>query len=124
MNNLTILGNTIREPIQQLETFTKPENITAVTMTCDEVTSLCAVTGQPDFATITITYEPVAACIESKSLKLYLWSFRQTQIFGEQLASRICEDIAAACNPKSCHVTVAQKSRGGIAITSTARKDV
>lgn len=120
---LTILGNTIREPIKQLETFEKPASITTITMTCDEVTSLCAVPGQPDFATITITYEPTASCIESKSLKLYLWSFRETQIFGEQLASRICDDITRACTPSVCSVTVAQKSRGGIAITSTARKE-
>src|SRR5208337_3778916 len=93
-----------------------------VTMESDEVTSLCPVTGQPDWGTVIIEYAPRGLCIESKSLKLYLWSFREEGIFCEALADRIADDVFAACQPGWCLVTVVQKPRGGIKITSVAEQ--
>ncbi|MHB0976607.1 MAG: preQ(1) synthase [Candidatus Aquicultorales bacterium] len=115
-----ILGKSVTEPTKRLETFPKPENVTTVILTSDEVTSLCPVTGQPDWETVTIEYTPDASCIESKSLKLYLWSFRDEGCFCESLADQIATDVFAACDPHWCKVTVVQKPRGGIGIASTA----
>ena len=77
----TALGKTVREPSRNLDTFPKPEGVETVVMESDEVTSICPVTGQPDWETVTIEYAPDQACIESKSLKLYLWSFREEGVF-------------------------------------------
>jgi 7-cyano-7-deazaguanine reductase len=115
------LGHTVREPSRTLETFPKPAGITTVVMESDEVTSLCPVTGQPDWETVTIEYAPDRSCIESKSLKLYLWSFRETGAFCEALADQIARDIAAACQPFWAEVTVTQKPRGGIKLAAKAR---
>lgn len=115
-----ILGKTIRQPTKKLETFEKPEGINTVTMKSDEVTSICPVTGQPDWETVEIEYAPDKLCVESKSLKLYLWSFRDEGCFCESLADRISKDFYNTCEPFWCKVTVVQKARGGISITSVA----
>jgi 7-cyano-7-deazaguanine reductase len=115
------LGKTIREPTRILDTFAKPEGVETVIMESDEVTSLCPVTGQPDWETVTIEYAPDEACIESKSLKLYLWSFREEGAFCEALAAQIANDVAAACRPFWVTVTVTQKPRGGIKLVAKAR---
>ncbi|MDI6816288.1 MAG: preQ(1) synthase [Actinomycetota bacterium] len=118
--DFNILGKTTSEPIKALETFEKPSSVHTVILQSDEVTSLCPVTGQPDWETVTIEYAPDKLCIESKSLKLYLWSFRDEGCFCESLADKIANDFYAACNPFWCKVTVIQKPRGGIEITSVA----
>lgn len=87
---------------------------------CPEFTSLCPVTGQPDFAHIVITYVPGAKCIESKSLKLYLGSFRNAGMFHEEITNRILNDLVAACRPRWARVRGAMNPRGGIAIVVTA----
>ena len=120
MSSFRALGHVTTEPSRELETFPAPAGVQTVTLESDEVTSLCPVTGQPDWETVVIEYAPDQACIESKSLKLYLWSFRQEGVFCEALASRIVDDVAAACRPRWCRVTVIQKPRGGIRITATA----
>lgn len=114
------LGKTVGEPVRRLETFEKPANVSVVTMKSDEVTSLCPVTGQPDWETVKIEYAPDKLCVESKSLKLYLWSFREEGCFCESLADTIANDFYAVCKPFWCKVTVIQKPRGGIEITSVA----
>ena len=114
------LGKEVRGPVRRLEIFPAPPGVERVTLSSDEVTSLCPVTGQPDWETVAIEYAPAASCIESKSLKLYLWSFREEGVFCEALAARIAEDVAAACQPRWVRVTVTQKPRGGITITATA----
>ena len=119
-NEFIALGKNVREPSRRLEVFPKPAGVENVVMTSDEVTSLCPVTGQPDWGTVTIEYAPGEYCIESKSLKLYLWSYREEGVFCEALAARIARDVAAACQPLWCKVTVTQKPRGGIAIAATA----
>jgi 7-cyano-7-deazaguanine reductase len=85
-----------------------------------EVTSLCPVTGQPDFYTVTITYIPAERCIESKSLKLYLFSFRNTGAFAEEMANRILEDLVVACAPRWMRVVCRMNPRGGISLTVAA----
>ncbi|MBN1663800.1 MAG: preQ(1) synthase [Deltaproteobacteria bacterium] len=114
------LGKKVAAPTCTLETFPKPAGVERVVLESDEVTSLCPVTGQPDWETVTIEFAPVNSCIESKSLKLYLWSFREEGIFCEALAGQIAKDIYDACKPRWCRVTVVQKPRGGVKITATA----
>ena len=115
------LGNPQAQPSKNLETFAKPEHVTSVRFTTDEVTSLCPVTGQPDFNTVEIEYHPGRLCVESKSLKLYLWTFRDEQIFGEGLASTIAQDIFDALQPHFCQVTLRQSIRGGLQMTAVAQ---
>jgi 7-cyano-7-deazaguanine reductase len=83
---------------------------------CPEFTSLCPITGQPDFAKISITYIPDGKCIESKSLKLYLFSFRNSGMFHEEITNRILDDLVAACEPRWARVRGVMNARGGISI--------
>jgi 7-cyano-7-deazaguanine reductase len=102
-----------------LETFANPypDRKYKVTFTTQEVTSLCPITGQPDFYRITITYIPGRHCLESKSLKLYLFSFRQSGIFAEAMANRILEELVKACSPRWMQVESEMNPRGGIGLT-------
>jgi 7-cyano-7-deazaguanine reductase len=104
-----------------LETFANP-GVAQVELTSDELTAVCPITGQPDLYVAAIQYEPDALCLESKSLKLYLASFRNDGAFCEALAVRIRDDVANALElPQArVHVTLRQKARGGITITATA----
>ena len=122
MSSFRALGKQVREPRRELDTFPKPDGVDLVRLESDEVTSLCPVTGQPDWETVRIEYAPDGLCIESKSLKLYLWSFRQEGVFCEALAAKIADDVEAACRPLWCRVTVRQKPRGGITITAVASR--
>ncbi len=92
----------------------------AIEFDCPEFTSLCPVTGQPDFATITIRYIPDRRILESKSLKLYLWSYRDEGVFHEHVTNTICDDLVKALDPHWIEVTGAFKVRGGIALTVVA----
>ncbi len=91
-------------------------------MTSDELAAICPVTGQPDLYVATIEYEPQDLCLESKSLKLYLATFRNDGHFCEALAVRIRDDVAAALGlgPERSAWTLEQKARGGITIVATA----
>ncbi len=116
------LGKQVNQPSRTLETFPAPAHMAKVTLSSDEVTSLCPITGQPDWETVTIEYQPDQACIESKSLKLYLWSFREEGAFCEALAAQIASDVFTTARPLWCTVTVHQKARGGITITAVATR--
>jgi len=83
---------------------------------CPEFTSLCPVTGQPDFGHIIIEYVPGKLCIESKSLKLYLFSFRNCNMFHEEAVNRILDDIVKTIKPRKAAVTGEFRPRGGISI--------
>lgn len=85
-----------------------------------EFTSLCPVTGQPDFATITVRYIPETLCIESKSFKLYLVAYRNYGAFMETITNTILDDVARACKPQWMQVVGAFNARGGTTITVTA----
>ena len=114
------LGKTMNAPSKEMETFPAPPNVTVVKFTSDELTSFCPVTEQPDFNTVEIEYHPDQLCVESKSLKLYLWTFRDERIFGEGLADQIAQDIFNKLQPHYCKVTLVQSIRGGLQMTAVA----
>lgn len=119
-HDLTILHGAVRHPVDQLECFPAPATVTRVRFRTDEVTSVCPVTGQPDFSSVEIDYRPAERCVESKSLKLYLWSFRDQPIFAEGLAATIAAEVQRAAEPVSVTVIVTQHVRGGIVTEATA----
>ena len=123
-DGLTILGGTVRHAIgaDELETFPTPEHVHTVTFTSDELASFCPMTGQPDSASVEIVYAPQELCIESKSLKLYLWSFRDRGVFVEALAAEIATAIFTAAKPDHVIVTVTQAVRGGIVTKARAAR--
>jgi 7-cyano-7-deazaguanine reductase len=88
----------------------------SITLVCSEFTSRCPVTGQPDFATLEVTYQPYRSIVETKSWKLYLWSFREERAFNETLAQSIANDFAAQVNPHRVVVEMKFHARGGIAV--------
>jgi 7-cyano-7-deazaguanine reductase len=91
-----------------------------ITFDCPEFTSLCPVTGQPDFGEITIKYIPDKHCIESKSLKLHLFSYRNHNTFHEEAVNMILDSLVAACKPRCAEVLGKFRPRGGIAINVKA----
>ena len=114
------LGHLVTTPSRALETFSAPRHVTRVTFTSDELTTFCPVTHQPDFNTIKIEYQPKQKCIESKSLKLYLWSYRDECAFCEALAAQIAQDVFTVTEPHWCRVTILQNVRGGIVTETVA----
>ena len=108
-------------PSTNLETFPNPApgRDYEIRFDCPEFTCLCPMTGQPDFATISIDYVPDALCVELKSLKLYLWSYRDEGAFHEAVTNRICDDLVAAIKPRSMTITGRFNVRGGIVTTVT-----
>ena len=110
------------KPTKELETFPnpKPDRDYVISFECPEFTCLCPRTGQPDFATIRIRYVAADTCVELKSLKLYLWSFRNEGAFHEAVVNRILDDLSAACKPKYMEVLGDFYVRGGIHTTVTA----
>ena len=113
------LGHPGSDHYAGLETFPNP-GVSRVEMVSDELAAVCPITGQPDLYVATIDYTPVGLCIESKSLKLYLMTFRNEGHFCEALAVRIRADVAEALevDPSAVRVTLKQKARGGITITA------
>lgn len=109
-------------PSKELQTFSNPapERDYDIAFDCPEFTCLCPLTGQPDFAHIKIRYVPDRLCVELKSLKLYLWSFRNEGAFHEAVTNRILDDLVAAVKPRSATVEGCFFVRGGIATTVTA----
>lgn len=85
-----------------------------INFTCPEFTCVCPKTGQPDFATIRIKYSPDQKCVELKSLKLYLWSYRDEGAFHEKVTNQICDDIVACIDPHSLEIEGDFYVRGGI----------
>jgi 7-cyano-7-deazaguanine reductase len=121
LTGLTLLGRKAR-PSKRLEAFPNHNRGRryTVTLATDEFTCLCPATGQPDFATITIRYIPDRWILESKSLKLYLWSYRNEGAFHEHVTNQICDDVVDAIDPHWIEVTGAFGMRGGIRITVVA----
>ncbi|MCC7446651.1 MAG: NADPH-dependent 7-cyano-7-deazaguanine reductase QueF [Anaerolineae bacterium] len=122
LQELTLLGQGATQPQRKLETFPNrhPNRRYVVKLETDEFTAVCPMTGQPDFATIRIEYIPNERVVESKSLKLYFWSFRNEGIFHEHVTNVILDDLVEALDPHWCKVTGEFTVRGGIAITVTA----
>ena len=110
------------KPSRKLETFPNPhpDRDYEVEFDCPEFTCLCPLTGQPDFARFKITYIPGDACIELKSLKLYLWSYRDEGAFHEKVTNQILDDLVAAVKPRLMEVRGEWFVRGGITTNVTA----
>jgi 7-cyano-7-deazaguanine reductase len=110
-------------PSRQLETFTNPapDRDYVIRHECPEYTAVCPVTGQPDFGTIVVLYTPDRRCVELKSLKLYLWSFRDEGHFFEQATNQILDDLVRAVKPRRMTVIGKFNVRGGIGTTVVAR---
>ena len=103
----------------QLETFANPHpgRDYTIEIVCPEFTSLCPKTGQPDFGTITFRYTPDRLCVELKSLKLYVWSYRDQGAFHEAVTNQIADDLSGACRPRFLRLTGKFNVRGGIYTT-------
>ena len=103
-------------PERELESFPnpRPEREYEIRFECPEFTCVCPKTGQPDFATIRIRYTPAEKCVELKSLKLYLWSFREVGAFHEAITNSILDDLVAAVEPRRMTVEGDFYVRGGI----------
>ena len=121
LEGLTLLGRKSK-PSKKLETFPNhhPDRRYVVRLDSDEFTCICPATEQPDFATITVEYIPHEKILESKSFKLYLWSYRNEGVFHEHVTNTILDDLVEALNPHWCRVRGAFNVRGGIGITVEA----
>jgi 7-cyano-7-deazaguanine reductase len=115
-----VLGRHVRGPIgaEGLDAVSWEHGETGATVefTTNELTALCPITGQPDFYELILTYRPDGSLIESKSLKLYLWGFRDQGIFAEDLAATLLKDLVSACDPAEMTVDLTQQVRGGLQI--------
>jgi 7-cyano-7-deazaguanine reductase len=120
-----VLGREVRGPIgaEQLDAVPWAHGDTDATVefTTNELTATCPITGQPDFYELRFNYRPKESLIESKSLKLYLWGFRDRGIFAEDLAATLLEDLVAACDPAEMTVDLTQQVRGGLQIRTIVR---
>lgn len=119
--DLTILGKSAK-PGKELETFPNRagERYYLVTLETDEFTCLCPVTGQPDFASIRLEYVPDKKIVESKSFKLYIWSFRNEGHFHEHVVNLMLDDFVKAVDPHWCRIVGKFNIRGGIVISVKA----
>jgi 7-cyano-7-deazaguanine reductase len=110
------------QPSKDLETFVnpRPDRDYTIHITTPEFTCLCPKTGQPDFATIEIDYVPAALCVELKSLKLYMWSFRDRGAFHEAVTNEILDDIVKAIQPSFMRIRAEFNVRGGVYTTVVA----
>ena len=111
--------------IDRLETFAnpKPERDYVIEHTCPEFTAICPKTGQPDFATLVLTYVPDKLCVELKSLKMYLWGYRNEGIYYEAVTNRIADDLVKAMKPRSLSLVGRFGVRGGISSVVTVSFD-
>jgi 7-cyano-7-deazaguanine reductase len=110
------------QPSKQMEVFDNPhpDRDYTIRIRMPEFTCLCPKTGQPDFATLHLEYVPDMSCIELKSLKLYIWSFRDEGAFHEAVTNRILTDMVNACQPRYMRLTAEFMVRGGIYTTVVA----
>jgi 7-cyano-7-deazaguanine reductase len=92
-----------------------------VEFSTNELTAICPITGQPDFYELKLSYRPGTRLLESKAMKLYLWSFRDRGMFAEDLAATLLEDLVAACAPAEMTVDLTQQVRGGLQIRTVVR---
>ncbi len=118
---LAILGSTVTTPIAELEAIDVAQAVNKIAMRVSEFTAVCPVTGQPDYYDIDIEFIPNGKGIESKSLKLWLWNFRNEGLFCEALAPLVLEKVVGAINPIAATVITSQTPRGGIAIETVAK---
>jgi 7-cyano-7-deazaguanine reductase len=123
LSSFAALADRGQNKFSGLEIFPLPSSVASVDMASAEVTAKCPVTGQPDFYEVDIELVDSRSGIESKSLKLYLQSYREVGSFCEALADKILRDVVDATDPGAARVILHQKPRGGIAIRAEARYD-
>src|SRR5215212_1140019 len=120
-----VLGRDVRGPIAaewlDVVPWSHGNTDAVVEFTTNELTATCPITGQPDFYELKLGYRPKGSLIESKSLKLYLWGFREVGIFAEDLAATLLKDLAGACDPREMTVDLTQQVRGGLKIRTVVR---
>jgi 7-cyano-7-deazaguanine reductase len=120
-----VLGRETRGPIEAEQLDTMPWNHAdtdaVVEFSTDELTAICPVTGQPDFYELKLSYRPGSRLLESKAMKLYLWSFRDRGMFAEDMAATLLKDLVATCDPAQMTVDLTQKVRGGLKIRTVVR---
>ena len=120
-----LLGRETRGPIgaEHLDTvpWSHADTDAVVEFSTDELTAICPVTGQPDFYELKLSYRPGSRLLESKAMKLYLWSFRDRGMFAEDMAATLLKDFVATCNPVEMTIDLTQKVRGGIKIRTVVR---
>jgi len=119
------LGRETRGPIgpNQLDTvpWNHADTDTVVEFSTNELTAMCPVTGQPDFYEFELSYRPGPRLLESKSMKLYLWSFRDRGMFAEDMAATLLKDLVTACDPVEMTLDLTQQVRGGLKIRTVVR---
>ena len=122
LENLTLLNRDAVQPSKELETFPNrhPNRDYIITLKTSEFTCVCPATGQPDFADLTVRYIPDGKIVESKSFKLYVWSYRNEGVFHEHVTNVILDDLVAALEPRWCEVVMDFGVRGGVTITIQA----
>jgi 7-cyano-7-deazaguanine reductase len=120
-----VLGRETRGPIGAKQLDMVPWNHSGtdavVEFSTDELTAICPITGQPDFYELKLSYRPGTRLLESKAMKLYLWSFRDRGMFAEDMAATLLEDLVAACDPIEMTVDLTQRVRGGLQIRTLIR---
>jgi 7-cyano-7-deazaguanine reductase len=120
-----VLGRETRGPIGAKQLDIVPWNHSGtdavVEFSTDELTAICPITGQPDFYELKLSYRPGTRLLESKAMKLYLWSFRGRGMFAEDMAATLLEDLVAACDPIEMTVDLTQRVRGGLQIRTLIR---
>jgi 7-cyano-7-deazaguanine reductase len=125
MREEQVLGRDVRGPIgaEGLDAvpWSHGDTDANVEFTTNELTALCPITGQPDFYELKLDYRPKGSLIESKSLKLYLWGFRDKGIFAEDLAATLLKDLVAACEPEEMTIDLTQQVHGGLQIRTVVR---
>lgn len=119
LNDGAVLGKRVTK-FEKFDTFDRPKFLTKVVLTSDEVTALCPITEQPDFYVVKVSYLPNEKCLESKSVKLYFQSLRNTGMFVEALSTKVLEDIQQTINANNIKVDIVQKARGGVEIVATS----
>lgn len=119
MSEHDVLGAVQHQPSDEMKTFLLPDDslVSLISFESSELCAVCPVTNQPDIYKCTIHYDPRAAAIETKSLKMYLWSWRDRGIFAEHLADQIARDIMSVTNANYVTVVLEQNVRGGIKTT-------
>lgn len=120
-----VLGRETRGPIEAEQLDTVPWNHTdtdaVIEFSTSELTALCPITAQPDFYELELSYRPGALLLESKSMKLYLWGYRDRGMFAEDMAATLLKDLVAACDPVEMTVDLVQQVRGGLKIRIVVR---
>ncbi len=122
MDELRHLGKPSNQPTDKVDLIEWSGQPITVRLDCSEFTSLCPVTGQPDFARLLIEYVPDRFLVETKSLKLYLWKYRNEPGFNETLVDRIASDLYAQIQPRWLRIEGRFHPRGGISVTATAER--